>query len=417
VHTAPSGGAVATVTRPRLRVLFIVTAYPRHDADVITPWLSEAISRLAKHAVDVEVLAPSYRGCEDQIIGGVRVHRFRYAPRRLEQLTHDQTAPDRIRERPAYVGLVPSYAAAGALKAIRLARSGRFDVIHAFWPVPHGLLGLAARAFSGVPLVCTFFGVELAWIGKDLPFLAPVLRWLARSADAVTTNSQHTAQLLERQTRGEIAHHVIPFGVAMETTAALPAYRADPERPFEMLFIGRLVERKGVRHLIDAVSLLAPERSVQLHVVGDGPERPRLEQRVRALGLSDRVAFHGFVSAADKLVRLAACDVLVLPAVVDAKGDTEGQGVVLLEAMAFAKPVVASRLGGIVEAVEDGVSGLLVPPGDPAALAAALCACMDDVARATAMGAAGHARVQAQFSWDAITRDLVGLYRGVQAPA
>jgi glycosyltransferase involved in cell wall biosynthesis len=412
-----SSGVAGETGSRRLRVLFIVTAYPRHDGDVITPWLAEAISRLAAHAVDVEVLAPSYRGCGDQVIGGVRVHRFRYAPRRLEQLTHDQTAPDRIREKPVYVGLVPSYAAAGALKAVRLARSGRFDVVHAFWPMPHGLFGLAARALAGVPLVCTFFGVELAWIGKDLPFLAPVLRWVARSSDAVTANSQHTARLLERHIQRDIAHHVIPFGVAMDTTAAVPAYRADLHRPFEMLFVGRLVERKGVRHLIDAIARIAADRRAQLHVIGDGPERPRLEQRVRALGLADRVTFHGFVSPAQKVARLRSCDVLVLPAVVDAKGDTEGQGVVLLEAMAFAKPVVASRLGGIVEAVDDGVTGLLVPPGDPAALADALCACMDDVARARAMGAAGHARVQAHFSWDAITRDLVDLYRGVQATA
>jgi glycosyltransferase involved in cell wall biosynthesis len=398
-------------------VLFIVTAYPRHDGDVITPWLSEAIARLAKHAVDVEVLAPSYRGCGDQIIDGVRVHRFRYAPRRFEQLTHDQTAPDRIRERPVYAGLVPSYAVAGALKAMQLARSGRFDVVHAFWPVPHGLFGLAARAAGGIPLVSTFFGVELAWIGKDLPFLAPVLRWVARSSDAVTTISQHTAQLLERHTGVGVPHRVIPFGVALDTTAAIPPHRTDPQQRFEMLFIGRLVERKGVRHLIDAVARLPADRRAQLHVIGDGPERPRLEQSVRALGLADRVTFHGFVPAADKLVRLAACDVLVLPAVVDAKGDTEGQGVVLLEAMAFAKPVVASRLGGIVEAVEDRVTGLLVPPGDPAALASALCTYMDDPARAKAMGEAGYARVQAQFSWDAITRDLVDLYRGVRAQA
>lgn len=416
MNALSSGVAVETVSR-RLRVLFIVTAYPRHDGDVITPWLAEAIARLRTHAVDVEVLAPSYRGCGDQIIGGVRVHRFRYAPRQFEQLTHDQTAPDRIREQPVYLGLVPSYTAAGVLKAVQLARSGRFDVMHAFWPMPHGLFGLAARAIAGVPLVCTFFGVELAWVGKDLPFLAPLLRWVARSSDAVTTNSQHTARLLERHTRGDVAHHVIPFGVAMDTTAAMPAYRADPTRPFEMLFVGRLVERKGVRHLLDAVARLPRDRRAQLHVIGDGPELPQLEQRVRTLEIVDRVTFHGFVSPAHKVARLASCDVLVLPAVVDAKGDTEGQGVVLLEAMAFAKPVVASRLGGIVEAVEDGVTGLLVPPGDPAALAVALRVCMDDVARAQAMGAAGYARVQSHFSWDAITRDLVDLYRGVQAPA
>jgi glycosyltransferase involved in cell wall biosynthesis len=397
-----------------LRVLFIVTAYPRHEGDVITPWMAEAIRQLSLRGVAVEVLAPSYKGGRDHSIDGVPVHRFRYAPRALEQLTHDQTAPDRVRERPAYLGVVPSYVVAGSLAAVRLARTGRFDVLHAFWPIPHGLLGLAARSASGVPLVCTFFGAELSWVGKDLPFLSPILRRIARSSDGVTTNSLHTARLLARYAGEDIAPAVVPFGAAVEATREIPAYRPDPSRPFEMLFVGRLVERKGVHRLLDAVARFPKARAARLHLVGDGPDRAALQARAEAHGLHDRVIFHGFVSEEEKRRRLASCDVLVLPAVIDAKGDTEGQGVVLLEAMTFGKPVAASRVGGIVEAVEDGVTGLLVPPDDPHALASALFAVMDDIPRARRMGVAGRFVVEQRFSWEAIAGSLESVYHRVR---
>src|SRR5690606_20697236 len=160
----------------QVRILYIVTAFPRWSGDVITPWLTETITRLRERAIEVEVLAPSYRGLRDQVVEGVTVHRFRYAPAAIEDLTHGQAAADRIRERPQYLGLLPTYVAGGSLAAARLARSGRFDAIHAFWPLPHGLLGLFARRVSGVPLVVTFFGVELTWMERQLPFLAPLLR-------------------------------------------------------------------------------------------------------------------------------------------------------------------------------------------------------------------------------------------------
>lgn len=395
-----------------MRVLFLVTAYPRRPGDVITPWLGETIRRLAARGVEVEVLAPAYRGLGDQEVEGVRVHRFRYAPRAWETLTHDQTAPDRIRERPWYAALVPGYVAAGSRAAARLARSGRFDAVHAFWPLPHGLPGLAAKRAAGVPLVCTFFGVELSWMERDLPFLAPLLRRIVRGSDATTAISTFTAERLRRAVPGADPV-LIPFGAAVEPPdVPPPPRRRSPDDPLDLLFVGRMVERKGVHVLLDALAA-ADDLPAVLHLLGDGPERAALEARAERLGLGERVRFHGFVPAEALERRLAETDALVLPAVVDAKGDTEGLGVVLLEAMAYAKPVVASRAGGIVDVVEDGESGLLVPPGDPAALAGALRRLAADPAAAARMGEAGRERVRTRFSWDSIAERLAGVYREV----
>lgn len=398
-----------------MKVLYLVTAYPRDPTDVITPWLVETIRRLGERGIEVEVLAPSYRGLPTQTVEGVRVHRFRYAPRPWETLTHDQTAPDRIRERPAFLGLVPSYVAAGSLAAARLARSGEFDLLHAFWPLPHGLLGLAAKRASGVPLVSTFFGVELTWMESDLPFLAPVLRAIVRGSDAVTVISSYTAERLRRQAP-EVRPAIIPFGATVEPPAALPEPGPEDEgRPFELLFVGRLVERKGVHVLLDALARLDPSHPVVLRVVGGGPERGALEERTARLGLGDRVVFEGFVPSEELAERFDRCDAFVLPAVVDAKGDTEGLGVVLLEAMTYGKPVIASAAGGIVDIVRDGRNGFLVPPGDVDALAGAVRECMADPERRRAMGRNGREDVAAGFSWPVIVDRLAALYHEVAA--
>lgn len=392
-----------------MRILYLVTAYPRCPSDVITPWLVETIGRLRPRGVEVEVLAPAYRGMPGGVLEGVRVHRFRYAPARLETLTHDQTAPDRIRERPAYLALVPSYVAAGSLAAARLARTGRFDAVHAFWPLPHGIFGLAAKAAAGTPLVSTFFGVELTWLESDLPFLRPLLRRIVRRSDAVTAISSYTAAKLAAAVPG-VRPAVIPFGAATESRGT-PGTPCDPEAAFQLLFVGRLVERKGVAVLLEAMARLPAD--VQLAIVGDGPEGAALRRQAQRLDLEDRVVFAGYIDQEALERRFACCDALVLPAIFDAKGDTEGLGVVLLEAMSYGKPVIASRAGGIVDIVRDGRNGLLVPPGDADTLARAIASLRDAPERAAALGAQGRETVERDFSWEAILDGLREVYEGV----
>jgi glycosyltransferase involved in cell wall biosynthesis len=181
-----------------------------------------------------------------------------------------------------------------------------------------------------------------------------------------------------------------------------------------VLFVGRLVERKGVAHLIEALGQLKNQNRTQLVVVGEGPERPRLEARARELGLSDRVVFRGRISDAELRRAYEMADVFVLPAVLDARGDTEGLGVVLLEAMNYGVPVIASRIGGIVDIVTDNETGILVPPGDAAALAGALQALLVDVSRARQLGEAGRRRLAERFSWKAIVERFEAVYRSVR---
>ena len=395
-----------------MKVLYIVTAFPRNPDDVITPWLVEMISRLRERDVDVEVLAPAYRGLSTQRVHDIRVHRFRYAPRGWETLTHDQTAPDRIRERPVMASLLPGYVLGGVRAARTLGREGGFDLVHAFWPLPHGILGIAAKRAGGIPLVETFFGVELTWVESQLGALRPVLRGIVRGADAVTAISTHTATLLRRLVPGT-EPHIIPFGAAVEAVADPPPPDEHLHAGLRLLFVGRLVERKGVHVLLDALALLPEEPPISLEIIGDGPEREPLERRARSLGIQERVRFHGYVARETLEERLHACDALALPAVTDSKGDVEGLGVVLLEAMSFGKPVIASMAGGITDIVRPGENGILVPPGDAAALAAALEGFARDPRGVRRLGAAARRDVGERFSWESILDRLHAVYASV----
>jgi glycosyltransferase involved in cell wall biosynthesis len=151
-----------------------------------------------------------------------------------------------------------------------------------------------------------------------------------------------------------------------------------------------------------------------LVIVGEGPERPKLEDAARRLGIADRVELRGRIPSSELQAAYARARAFVLPAVLDARGDTEGLGVVLLEAMNHATPVVASRVGGIPDIVEDGVSGLLVPPGDAAALAAALQRVLDSPDLARRLGEAGRRRLHERFSWEAITARWEAVYRSLR---
>ncbi len=398
-----------------MKVLYIVTAYDRHSGDGITPWLVETIHRLGAVGVDVEVLAPAYRGLGTHTVDGVTVHRFRYAPSRIESLTHDQTTPDRIRERPLYLALVPGYLASAVLAARRLARSGRFDLVHVHWPLPHVLPAWAARAAGGIPLVVTFHGVELTFArSAPVPFLRALLRRAIRTADAVTANSTYTAGLIRELYDRPV--EIIPFG---STVKAAPGTAANPgaspaERPFRLLFVGRLVERKGVHYLLDALAALRDGIDVRLDVVGEGSMRRALEDQAAALGLRDRVTFHGFVPDDALAERYRTADAFVLPATYDAKGDVEGLGVVLIEAAAFGLPLIGTAAGGIPDIVKHDETGLLVPPGDAAALAEAVEALAGDRERSRALGRGAREHVERAFSWDRIIQSLKRLYQDLK---
>ena len=300
----------------------------------------------------------------------------------------------------APVGLTP----AAWPRTVRAIRSVRPDVVHVHEPlVPW--VGLAA-SHASTPVVGTFH----AWSDTQRLYrlARPVGREVMHRLHAMiavsdAAASYHAAALQVPPSR----FVVVPNGVDVARfvdASPLPSVH-DPSRP-TLLFVGRLERRKGLEPLVRAFTRLKTERpDLRLVVVGEGPERDRC-QALLPTRLRGDVLFLGRVDPADLPGCYAAADVYVSPAL-----GGESFGIVLLEAMAAGRAIVASDLPGYRSVVRDDVQGRLVTPGDPAALAAAIGPLLDNPSLRTAMGAEGRRTVGA-YDWPVVARRVRELYVG-----
>ena len=282
------------------------------------------------------------------------------------------------------------------------------DVVHVNMPGPYsaqmGLLAPLARLAGARVVVTEHLPMVPRLWKRDL-----VKRLAVGFVDAAVTMTRANAELMvNRQGFPRRRVRVVENGVraAFGTREGDSNARADlglEASTVAFVFVGNLIEHKGLRRVIEALSSLAT--GWRLVVVGSGPEAGAARALVSRLGVSARVVFLGQCSAEQVERVVAACDVLVLPSAV------EGLPYVILEAMACAKPVVSSRVFGIPEAVVEGETGLLVSPDDVAGLAAALHTLAADSALRARMGRAGRVRFEERFTLERQLRVMSSLYR------
>ena len=284
----------------------------------------------------------------------------------------------------------------------RLCQRERFDVVHVHEPLMP-IVPWCAVLRAAVPVVATFHVHREEghrFYPRARPLLAPLMRRIARRL-AVSDAARRT---VARHFPGE--YDVVPNGIDVAR------FRAPAARPDEMtgpgphvLFVGRLEPRKGLEHLIDAMAQLhAQPPGVRLVVVGDGPARASLAARARGEGVD--ALFAGHVPDERLAAYYRSAEIVCSPAV-----GGESFGIVLLEAMAAGRPVVATAIAGYAELVGDGCAGVrLVRPGDPAGIARELIALLRDDGERARLGAQG-AAFAARFDWSVVARRLEAIYR------
>ena len=295
------------------------------------------------------------------------------------------------------------------LALVRALQRLRPVIVHSHGARSNVYARLAAR-YAGVPVVVStvhnsLFDYEVAGWRRALYVLAE--RITSPLADRIVAVSQAIARDLVDRYRIEagrtvVVHNGIDAWAFRPTrdSASLRAEMRVPRGGRVVVMAGRMTPQKGWDVLFEAAARLSSVRDDLFWLlVGDGPLRPALTRRAGELGV--RACFAG--ARADMADVLGCADVVVLAS------RSEGLPFTLLEAMALGKPVVATRVGGVPEVVEDGLSGRLVPPEDPAALASAVAAVLD-APDAVAMGARGRARVQTAFTLDAMVRGIERVY-------
>ena len=397
-----------------IKVLVIGSVYPRYDKDAEVPWLRTSIAHLKKAGLDVQVLAPAYKGLKSHTIDGTPVNRFRYAPADWEILTHEEGAPSKMASRPWLQLLAIPYIISGFFKCIKICRKWKPDIIHAHWPFPHAYIALGAAKLFHIPLVLNFHGAELLLIRKK-KWIKPLLKFAIGQAQSIFANSSFTAGKIKaiRDVNVEWSPYGTTLDERRETRDEREGSGLAPHPvngKFKVLFVGRHIERKGIRYLIEAAKYL-PQDKFEIRIIGEGDLTGQLKQQAAQY---PHVLFTGKLPAAELAREYREANVFVLPAIVDHKGDTEGLGVVLIEAMESGLPVIASNVGGIPDVVVDNVSGLLVPEKSPVALADAIKRLAEDPQLTVQLLEGARNRIAEHFTWDNITRRQIEIYENLK---
>jgi glycogen synthase len=341
-----------------LRVAVFTTSYPRDADDFAGRFVSDAVARLRGRGVELEVVAPgTYREFGLRYDGGGIVRA--------------------LKRRPWLIPLL----AVSMVRALRRAAKDA-DLVHAHW-----LAGGVVAALSGKPFVVTLHGTISGGLLDDFKLCARapwLVRMVLRRARVVICVSEALAEAARKTGARDVVF--VPNGIEYPSEAGPEA------EPLEVFYTGRLSPEKGIAQLAEAT------KGLNLVVCGDGPLRPLVPQSL------------GFVSREELARRFARAAVVVCPSL------SEGFGVVCGEAMAHGKPVVASAVGGLANLVIDEETGLLVPPGDTAALRAAIDRLLADSEARHRMGRAARERIAANYSWERVTARTLAAYARATRP-
>jgi glycosyltransferase involved in cell wall biosynthesis len=305
-----------------------------------------------------------------------------------------------------------SYLLAARPAVRRLIATNRYDVAHLFFSLPTGAL-LPFLDLRDVPVVVSLRGSDVPGhapcdrtLARAHRVLRPLTRWIWRRADRVVAVCDTLGRLTPRTLPG-LRYSVVHDGVDLEHFRPAAGRRRFPSNRVRCLAVARLVERKGLRDLIRALALLERDR-FKLEVVGSGPDEGELRALAAELGVAGEVRFMGALDRPAVAGRYRAADLFTLPPI------SEASGTAYAEALASGLPIVGTTVGGIPDLVEHGVNGLLVPPGDPPALAGAIRALADDPQRRREMARRNRLKAKSELDWDRISARYLTVYRGVQ---
>lgn len=393
----------------KLAVLVLASTYPRWRNDPEPGFVHELCRRMAGR-FDVIALVPDAPGAEPGgMFDGVEVVRFRYAPRVWQTLVNNGGVVTNLRQSPWKWLLVPGFILGQYLAAKRLLRQRRVDAIHAHWLVPQGLIARQIRRSSGVPYLVTSHGGDLFGLrGKGLTLLKQLVASASSAMTVVSTAMRDEAMRIGLQPP---ALAVVPMGVDLRERFVVDARVARAQD--ELLFVGRLVPKKGLPYLLEAMSKVLAERpATVLTIAGFGPEESVLQMQARRLGIEGRVRFLGAVPQPELPGLYRRASMFVAPFVRDDSGNQEGLPVVLMEAIGCGCPVIVGQVAGIEDLLGNAASDVCVDAKNIDALASAILATLNDPAKAQAGALAIRQAAVEHIDWQVIAAAYAQLIEG-----
>jgi glycosyltransferase involved in cell wall biosynthesis len=394
--------------RENRKILFLTQSFIRNKEDISSAYLFVLAKELKKLGYEILVLAPHEKGLKKhEVIDDVVIYRFRYMWERYQKIAYSGSMQEIVKKSIFNRLIFVFFLFFFFLKGLILIR--RFDVglIHAHWWVPSGLVGAMLSFFCQKPLIITSHGTDLR-ILKNSESSFFLGKEVFRKAGHITVVSNFLKdKLLSELKLSEEKVSVIPMPTNPEKIKILKN-RGDNKNKI-ILSVARYIEQKRLNVLIQALSELKSKNvDFEALLIGDGPERENLIQLTEELNLTSRVKFLGLVSQQTLNEFYNVCNICVLVSV------EEGFGLVLAEALLCKKPVIGANSGGIPDIIQDGMTGILVPPDDAPALADAIRRVLTDEELAHRLANQGYEFVQKNLIPENIAKKFADVYRRIR---
>lgn len=399
------------------KVLVLTTTFPRWKNDSTPPFVFELERRLTND-FDIFVLAPHHPKAKfKQTMGDIKIYRFPYFfPLKWQRLCYEGGILPNIESSFFAKIQVPFFIFSELFWAYKIVKKERPQLIHAHWTVPQGLIAVMIKKFFKIPVLVTAHAGDVFTkneLIKGLNYL------VVKNADFITVNSRATKEALLGFNKNPPLMAIIPMGV--DTDKFRPIQKEKIKRLKNkmdlrdkkiILFVGRLAEKKGVSYLIKAMpGVLKEIPNAHLVIIGSGSEEKRLKGLTKKLGLEEKISFLGKIPNEELPQYYNLSDVFVAPSIQAKKGDTEGLGVVLLEAIACGTPVIGTNIGGISDIIKNNQTGLLVEQKNSEQLGEAVIKLLENKKIRKQLIKNAQKHIKDIFSWEVVSEKFKKIYK------
>lgn len=393
------------------KVLVIGSTFPRWKKDTTPGFVYDLCRFLRKKGHEIIVLAPHYLNSKKyEEIDGLKIYRFQYFyPAKLQKLCYDGGILPNLRKSIIARIQVPFLLVFEFFMIIRLIIKEKINVVHAHWILPQGILGAIICTIFRIPLIISVHAGDIFPLKNK--FLKSIAKYALEHCDYCTVNSTYTKKAVLNISNNIKKIEIIPMGVDLTlfTSKKTKQYKLSSKNP-QILTVGRLAEKKGFKYLIRAmVHVVNKFRNAELRIIGAGPEKNRLISLSRDLYISDSIIFEGEIENRYLPKYYLSSDIFVLPSIITETGDTEGLGVVILEALSCNTPVIASNVGGIPDIIIHNKTGLLVKQKNVKDLSSTIIKLLRNEKLRMKLANDGCEHVRRNFSWNIVTNkfDLI----------
>jgi glycosyltransferase involved in cell wall biosynthesis len=374
----------------KIKLLMLTTSFPRWALDSTPSFVYDFAEKFPAKEFEIIVLAPHSKGAKKfEVMDGMKVYRFPYFyPYNFQKVAYGGGIPYNIKNIFLAKLQLPLFLIFELIYAIKVIKIERIKAINSHWFMPQGFVGAICKRIFGISHISTIHSSEITLI-KKIPFGSKISKFILDNSDFVFSVSKHRFDELisyisyNHPNFSFEKFDFVPMGVNSDrfniASKEKLKIKYKLNSKFVILFVGILTEVKGCEYLIEAFRDVSNKISdIKLVIVGNGPLEESLKNKVNYLSLNQYIRFEGFVENSKISDYYSMADIVVVPSIIDSSGFEEGLPVVLLEALVGGKPIIATKIKGVMEAIEDNYNGILVDPKNSTQISDSILRLLDD---------------------------------------